>query len=106
MANQSLTDVSRTRSADMLARNYFSHYTPEGTNVFNILRDCGISFSAAGENLAHSRPAGIGSPEAFIAAWVASPTHLANMLQSKYHIVGVGMVENGDRRVVATVFRN
>jgi len=104
--NQSLTDISRTRSNDMLVRNYFSHYTPEGTTVFNIFRDCGITFYAAGENLAHSKPASIGTPEAFMNAWMNSPTHAANILRSKYGIIGVGMVENSGRRIVTTVFRN
>ncbi|MBN1299566.1 MAG: hypothetical protein JW997_07775, partial [Actinobacteria bacterium] len=101
--NQSLIDISRTRSNDMLSRNYFSHYTPEGKNVFNIFRECGITFSAAGENLAHSRPADIGTPEAFINAWMNSPAHAANILQGKYGIIGVGMIENSGRRVVTTV---
>jgi uncharacterized protein YkwD len=104
--NQSLTDISRTRSNDMLARNYFSHYTPEGTNVFNLMRECGIQFSAAGENLGHCTPANVGTPEAFLHAWMNSPGHKANILQSKYGIIGVGMVENGSRRVITTVFRN
>jgi uncharacterized protein YkwD len=104
--NQSLIDISRTRSNDMLVRNYFSHYSPEGKNVFNIMRDCGIQWSAAGENLAHARPASIGTPEAFLNAWMNSPAHARNILQSRYGIIGVGMVENGSRRVVTTVFRN
>ena len=104
--NQSLTDISRTRSNDMMARDYFSHYTPEGTTVFNIMRSCGIKWSAAGENLAQSLPADIGSPEAFMDAWMKSPGHAANILKTKYGIIGVGMIDNGDRRVVTTVFRN
>lgn len=104
--NQSLVDIARTRSNDMLSRGYFSHYSPEGKTVLNIMRECGIAFSAAGENLAHSRPAGIGSPEAFLNAWMNSPTHAANILKGQYGIIGVGMTENGDRRVVTTVFRN
>ena len=104
--NQSLTDISRTRSGDMLARDYFSHYTPEGKTVFNILRECGIQFNSAGENLAHSKPADIGTADAFLNAWMNSPTHAANILRDKYGIIGVGMAENGGRRVVTTVFRN
>ncbi len=104
--NQSLIDIARTRSNDMLQRGYFSHYSPEGKNVFNIMKECGITFKAAGENLAHSKPASIGSPEAFLNAWMNSPSHAANILRSQYGIIGVGMVENGDRRVVTTVFRN
>jgi len=105
-ANISLTDISRTRSSDMMSRNYFSHYTPDGKNVFNIMRECGVKFSAAGENLGQARPADIGTPEAFLDAWMKSPTHAANILQAKFGTLGVGMIENGDRRVVTTVFKN
>jgi uncharacterized protein YkwD len=105
-ANISLTDISRSRSSDMMSRNYFSHYTPDGKNVFNIIRDCGIKFSAAGENLAQSMPADIGTAEAFLDAWMKSSTHAANILQAKFGMIGVGMVDNGDRRVVTTVFMN
>ena len=90
----------------MLTRDYFSHYTPEGTTVFNLMRECGIKWSAAGENLAHSLPADIGSPEAFLDAWMKSPGHAANILQVKYGVIGVGMIDNGDRRIVTTVFKN
>ncbi len=90
----------------MLSRDYFSHYTPEGKNVFSIMRECGIQYSAAGENLAHSRPPDIGTPEAFLNAWMNSSGHAKNILQSRFGIIGVGMIENGARRVVTTVFRN
>ncbi|MBM3700933.1 MAG: hypothetical protein FJW68_08515 [Actinobacteria bacterium] len=105
-ANISLTDISRTRSSDMLSANYFSHYTPDGRNVFNIMREWGVQFSAAGENLAQAIPADIGTPEAFLDAWMKSPTHAANILQAKFGTIGIGMIENGDRRVVTTVFKN
>ncbi|MBM3707067.1 MAG: hypothetical protein FJW69_01800 [Actinobacteria bacterium] len=105
-ANISLTDISRTRSSDMMSRNYFSHYTPDGKNVFNIMREFGVQFSAAGENLAQAIPADIGTPEAFLDAWMNSPTHAANILQAKFGTIGIGMIENGDKRVVTTVFKN
>jgi len=104
--NQSLTDISRTRSADMLDRGYFSHYTPEGTNIFNILRAHEISYKNAGENLAQSMPASAGSPEAFVNAWMNSSTHTANILRLQYTRIGIGLAENNGRRVVTTVFMN
>ena len=104
--NQSLTDISRTRSADMLGRGYFSHYTPEGTNIFNILRANGISYKNAGENLGQSMPASAGSPEAFVNAWMNSSAHAANILKPQYTRIGIGLAENNDRRVVTTVFMN
>ena len=105
-ADESLTEVARQRSQDLINRNYFSHYTPEGTNVFDLMRSMGISFRCAGENLAQSSPASIGTPEAFLNAWLNSPTHRDNILRSQYTKIGVGMVEIDSRRVVTTVFSN
>jgi uncharacterized protein YkwD len=105
-ADNALTDVAMTRSRDLLDRNYFSHYTPEGANVFNIMRDMGIKFRYAGENLAQSAPASVGTPEGFLNAWLNSPTHRDNMLRSQYTKIGVAMVEINSRRVVTTVFTN
>ena len=87
-------------------RDYFSHYTPEGTTVFNLFRANGIKFKIGGENLGQAMPAGIGSPEAFMNAWQNSASHNANMLRAGYNYIGVGMVDNGDRIVVTTVFTN
>ncbi|HHT78248.1 MAG TPA: hypothetical protein GXZ93_00365 [Actinobacteria bacterium] len=105
-ADGALTDVAIARSQDMINRNYFSHYTPEGTNVFNFLRGAGIRYRYAGENLAQCQPASIGSPEAFVDAWMNSPSHRANILRAQYGKIGVSMVETEGRRVVTTVFTN
>jgi uncharacterized protein YkwD len=101
-----LTYVAKLRSQDLMDRNYFSHYTPEGSTVFNLLRANSVSFSRGGENLAQAKPANIGTPDAFLNAWANSPTHKSNMLNSSYNYIGVGMVSNGDRIVVTTVFTN
>jgi len=105
-ASQTLTNIARSRSADMLSRGYFSHYTPEGLNIFNILKSNGISYRNAGENLAHSQPASAGTPQAFADAWMNSSTHRANILRGEYGQIGIGLAENGGRRVVTTVFMN
>ncbi|GAI58257.1 unnamed protein product, partial [marine sediment metagenome] len=39
-------------------------------------------------------------------AWMASPTHKANILRSVYSKIGIGVVDGGDRRVAAIVFMN
>ena len=102
----SLNAVAETRSQDLINRNYFSHYTPEGTNVFDVMRASGVSFRYAGENLAQSAPASVGTPEGFMNAWMNSPTHMANILRAQYTKIGVSMVEIDSRRVVTTVFTN
>ena len=103
---QSLTDIARTRSSDMVGRNYFSHYNPEGATFFNIMRNNGISWSNAGENLGNASPASYGSPSAFINAWMGSASHRDNMLRGHYRLIGVGVVDGGGRRVVTTIFLN
>ena len=101
-----LTYIAKYRSQDLMDRNYWSHYTPEGTTVFNLFRANGVKYKIGGENLGQATPAGIGSPEAFMDAWKNSSSHNANMLRNGYNYIGVGMVENGDRIVVTTVFTN
>src|SRR5450830_1081250 len=102
----SLNAVAETRSQDLISRNYFSHYTPEGTNVFDVMRAREVSFRYAGENLAQSAPASAGTPEGFMNAWMNSPTHMANILRAQYTKIGVSMVEIDSKRVVTTVFTN
>jgi uncharacterized protein YkwD len=102
----SLNAVAEIRSQDLINRNYFSHYTPEGTNVFDVMRANGVSFRYAGENLAQSAPASVGTVEGFMNAWMNSPTHMANILRAQYTKIGVSMVEIDSRRVVTTVFTN
>lgn len=101
-----LTYIAKLRSQDMMDRGYFSHYSPEGTTVFNLMAANGITSRLRGENLGQAMPASIGSPEAFLGAWQNSPSHNANMLRAGYNYIGVGMVDNGDRIVVTTVFAN
>ena len=101
-----LTYIAKLRSQDMMDRGYFSHYSPEGTTVFTLMRANGITSKIRGENLGQAMPAGIGSPEAFLNAWQNSASHNANMLRAGYNFIGVGMVDNGDRIVVTTVFTN
>ena len=101
-----LNEVATIRSQDLINRNYFSHYTPEGTNVFDVMRASGVSYRYAGENLAQSAPASAGTVDGFLNAWMNSPTHMANILRAQYTKIGVSMVEVDSRRVVTTVFTN
>jgi uncharacterized protein YkwD len=101
-----LTYIAKFRSQDLIDRNYWSHYTPEGTTVFNLFRENGVKYKIGGENLGQATPADIGTPEAFLNAWQNSSSHNANMLRQGYNYIGVGMAESGDRIVVTTVFTN
>lgn len=100
-----LTEVARIRSSDMIIRSYFGHYTPEGTNVFNLMKTMGIKYRSAGENLARGTISIAGTNEV-MAAWMNSPTHAANIMQGKYGKAGVGVIDNGGIRTIAVVFSN
>jgi len=74
--NPVLNSIARSRSQDMLGRNYFSHYTPEGKNIFNILVENGIMYACGAENLSQASPPSWGSPEAVINNWMSSSAQI------------------------------
>lgn len=92
-----LTAVARQHSADMLARGYFSHYSPEGKTAFDRLRAERIAFLIAGENLALA-------PSVMIAhtGLMNSPGHRANILRSQFGKVGIGILDAGRRGIMVT----
>ena len=102
--DQSLINVARARCQCMATNNYFSHYAPDGSTFFTLLRNNGISWINAGENLGNASPASYGSPGAFLNAWMNSPSHRDNMLKGYYTNIGVGVVDGGGRRVVTVLF--
>ena len=56
-----------------------------------MLSSFGISYRAAGENIA----IGYATPEAVVNAWMNSPGHRANILNPSYTQLGVGYVADG-----------
>lgn len=65
----------------------FSHTRPNGTNFSTIFKEFNISYRKSGENLAW----GQNSPEAVVKAWMNSSGHRANILNSNYGKIGVGV---------------
>ena len=74
----------------MLARGYFSHYTPEGLSPFDRMNQAHISFTYAGENLAFSA-----NVQLAMQGLMNSPGHKANILSSHYHKIGIGVIDAG-----------
>ena len=88
----------------MIDRNYFSHTTPEGKNIFNILQECGIAYGTAGENILYSYPLSNASPVQYFNTWMASNVHRANILGVNYSQIGIGISFNNSRVVAVLVF--
>ncbi len=90
-ADWELSRVARYKSQDMKDNNYFSHTSPTYGSPFQMIRNFGISFKAAAENIAK----GQATPQAVVNAWMNSSGHRANILNASYTKIGVGYVANG-----------
>jgi uncharacterized protein YkwD len=72
--------------------NYFSHTSPTFGSTFSLLKTHGISYRAAGENIAM----GYTTPEAVMNGWMNSSGHRANILSANFTLIGVGYVASGN----------
>ncbi|MDY6827367.1 MAG: CAP domain-containing protein [Bacillota bacterium] len=88
-----LTGVARAKSNDMVDHNYFGHVSPVYGDLGSILSRFGVSYRAAGENLAMNSN---GSVSAAHNALLGSSPHRANMLNGNYNSVGIGIAVGGD----------
>lgn len=83
-----LQEAARTKAYDMLDQDYFAHVSPQARKPWDFIKDTGYAYMKAGENLAID----YGSVTAPIAAWMASPSHRANMLKEGYEEIGIAQV--------------
>jgi len=90
--DETLCRGARMKSEDMQKNNYFSHTSPTYGSAFDMMRSLGITYNSAGENIAMGQT----SPEAVVAAWMNSQSHRDNILSTKYTLLGVGYVANGN----------
>lgn len=89
--NWQLSRVARYKSEDMRDHNYFSHNSPNYGSPFDMMKQFGITYRAAGENIA----AGQRTPAEVVRAWMNSSGHRANILNPNYNEIGVGYASGG-----------
>ena len=87
--NQQLVSGATAKGADMLARDYWAHVAPDGTQPWKFFTDAGYKYRYAGENLARD----FTNAGSAVEAWMASPSHRENLLSSKYSEIGIAVVE-------------
>ena len=87
-----LARVARYKSQDMKDNNYFSHTSPVYGSPFQMIKNFGISYHSAGENIAK----GYATPQAVVNGWMNSSGHRANILNASYTHIGVGYVAGGN----------
>ena len=78
----------------------FSHTRPNGSSFSTVLKENGISFQGAGENIAWGQR----TSEQVVNAWMNSEGHRANILNPRYTSIGVGYYLNGATPYWAQLF--
>ena len=81
--------VARIKAQDMVNNNYFDHNSPTYGTPFNMMKNFGITYKTAGENIA-----GNSSNSAAVTAWMNSSGHRANILNSSYNYTGLAVVSS------------
>ena len=90
--NWELSRVARYKSQDMKDNTYFSHTSPVYGTPFQMMKDFGITYRSAGENIARGQR----SPQEVVNAWMNSEGHRANILNTSFTQIGVGYVAAGN----------
>ncbi|HOV34786.1 MAG TPA: CAP domain-containing protein [Candidatus Dojkabacteria bacterium] len=87
--NAQLSSAALAKANDMFEKQYWDHFGPNGETPWQFIRGAGYTYVYAGENLAK----GFKTSEGVVEAWMASPTHRANIVSSNYRDIGVAVVE-------------
>lgn len=96
--NNLLTKSAATKVQDMFAKQYFEHVSPDGVSPSQLVKSEGYDYKVTGENLALGN---FKDEKDLVDAWMASPGHRANILNTDYTEIGVasGLQEYQDRGV-------
>ena len=86
-----LRKVARLKSEDMLVNNYFDHYSEQYGSPFDMMRDFGIQYWSAGENIAKAS-----SVDRAHNSLMNSTGHRNNILNPKYDHVGIGIIKSSE----------
>lgn len=98
--NALLVTSAQGKANDMIEKNYFAHTSPEGLSPWYWFKLVGYTYTYAGENLAKN----FATAEGLFQAWMASPTHRANILSPNYKEIGIAVATDEDTLVVAQHF--
>lgn len=101
-ASSQLSNVARMKSKDMADKNYFSHTSPTYGSPFDMMKQFGISYRTAGENIAK----GYLSPASVMNGWMNSSGHRANILNGSFGTIGVGAYTVGGTTYWTQMFTN
>lgn len=89
-SDKKLQEAARAHAKDMFFQGYFSHYNPKGESPFDRMNKFGITYKAAGENLAYAPNIDVADT-----GLIKSPGHRANILSPDFGKVGIGVIDGG-----------
>ena len=92
--DSALTKTATLKSQDMADLGYFDHTSPTYGSPFDMMKQFGISYRVAGENIAMGQT----SPKQVMTGWMNSEGHRENILKSSYTKIGVGIAKNSSGR--------
>lgn len=96
-------DANMNRAAAVRAAELaqsFSHTRPNGSRGMTALNEAGVSYRAAGENIASGQQ----TAQAVVSAWMNSSGHRANILSASFGRMGVGQATIGGRTYWVQLF--
>ena len=89
LLDSKLSAAAAQKASDMVARDYWAHISPQGTQPWYFVTNNGYAYKYAGENLARD----FADPESVVKAWMNSPTHRENLLSSRYQDIGISVID-------------
>lgn len=95
--NGKLNEAAQRKAGDMFAFNYWAHVSPSGRSPWSFFQEVGYKYLYAGENLARD----FMNSDSVVDAWMNSPSHRDNLLNSNYKEIGLSVV-NGTLNGVET----
>lgn len=87
--DEKLQNVARLKAKDLVENSYFSHTSPNLGTPFEMLKDNGISYKTASENIA-----GNSSISGALESWLKSDNHKKNILSNDYNYTGISVVDS------------
>ena len=96
--NASLARAAQNKANDMATKGYFSHVGPDGKEPWVWISEAGYQYRFAGENLAVR----FDESSDVVNAWMASPSHRANIVKPVYTEIGIGVAQGIYEGVPAT----
>lgn len=95
-----LAAIARAHSTDMIKNNYFSHVNLSGCSASCRMTAAGYLWRAMGENIhwmSGYNLSASATAKKIVTDWMNSSGHRANILSTKFTVVGVGVATSGSK---------